>query len=262
VDENRGHTPRNARVVVVEDDDALEDLIMAWLAHHGLQTVPIRGSALPAAQRARPASGRRKSKGLTIDHVVDLPADLAGIGTRQRDLRSPTVVIVASDQLDDADRPELTTPVDVLRAGETSALGEWIDTFRLKSRNARRGHIRLGPLDIDAARQSAQIEGLDIRLTPTEFRLLTYLAENANRVVGHAELLRSVWSPGYEDDLHLLQQTVGSLRARIAQVTGEHLIESVYGSGYRMARSVEPPEDAVYELAAEPSRPPAVLKRR
>jgi DNA-binding response OmpR family regulator len=238
VDENLDRTRRNARVVVVEDDDALEDLIMAWLARHGLQTVPIRGGAAPTKKHSFAPSSRKALRGLKVDHVVDLPPDLAGIGTG--DSRSPTVLIVSSDDVDvrvgRTWRPD--EAIEVLRAGQSATLGEWVDTFRRRSPRSKRGHIRVGSVDIDPARHSVQINGHDIRLTPTELRLLAYLAENANRVVGHAELLSSVWSPGYEDDLHLLQETIRSLRARIAMATDEELIESVYGAGYRMAASI------------------------
>lgn len=235
MDENLGHTRRNARVVVVEDDDALEDLIMAWLARHGLQTVPIRGGT-PARQRFRRPLTRNTLHGLRVDHVVDLPPDLATVEPRVSRVGNPTVVIVSGDGIDPDDMSLTESSIEVLRASESSNLGEWVDAFRLKGRKPRQGHIRVGPVDIDPARRTVQINGQEIRLTPTEFRLFNYLAENANRVVGHAELLGSVWSPGYEDDLHLLQETIRSLRARIALATHDQIIESVYGAGYRMAR--------------------------
>ena len=217
---------------------------MAWLARHGLQTVPIRGGA-PARQRVRRPLPRNTLHGLKVDHVVDLPPDLAALEPRLRDSTNPTVFIVSGDGVDADENSPAETSVEILRASESSTLGEWVDAFRFKARKPRQGHIRLGPLDIDPARRSVRIDGQEIRLTPTEFRLLNYLAENANRVVGHAELLGSVWSPGYEDDLHLLQETIRSLRARIALATDEQLIESVYGAGYRMASYTGPDGGAV-----------------
>lgn len=96
--------------------------------------------------------------------------------------------------------------------------------------------IALGSLVIDSARRTVELRGVEVHLTPTEFRLLQYLTERPDRLVGHGELLGAVWGPGYEDDVHLLQVTMRSLRARLAAVSGEPLIETVYGTGYRMAR--------------------------
>jgi DNA-binding winged helix-turn-helix (wHTH) protein len=92
-------------------------------------------------------------------------------------------------------------------------------------------------LSIDRARRTAEVVGVEIHLTPTEFRLLCHLAEHPDRLVGHQELLRAVWGYGYDDDIHLLQVTMRGLRGRIAQVTDQTLIETAYGAGYRMDRA-------------------------
>jgi len=97
------------------------------------------------------------------------------------------------------------------------------------------GLVAFGPLEIDKARLEVRVEGTNVHLTPTEFRLLLHLAEHHDRVVGHRELLTTVWGGGYEDDIHLLQVTIRSLRARIALVTGRSIVETVYGAGYRLA---------------------------
>lgn len=102
--------------------------------------------------------------------------------------------------------------------------------------------IRVGTLEVDPARRSVHVDGVEVHLTPTEFRLLRHLAENPDRLVGHRELLVTVWGHGYETDIHLLQVTMRSLRARIALVTDQPITETVYGAGYRMAcpdRAVE-----------------------
>ena len=237
MDENLGRTRRSARVVVVEDDDALEELIFAWLARHGLQTVPVRGNTGPRQASAGPHSVRRTGRGITADHVVDLPPDLARhtLSTLD-DAGTPTVLIVTSPDMGAGENAAGEyASVEVMRTSEVLTLGEWVNAFRRKAGQTIPAHIRVGPLEIDGDRLTAYVLGSEMRLTPTEFRLLQYLAAHSDRVVGHAELLRSVWSPGYEDDIHLLQQTIRGLRARIAAVTDEQLIESVYGTGYRMA---------------------------
>jgi DNA-binding winged helix-turn-helix (wHTH) protein len=94
--------------------------------------------------------------------------------------------------------------------------------------------IEFGRLVLDLARRTVHVAGVQVHLTPTEFRLLRHFLEHPDRLIGHKELLGTVWGHGYEDDVHLLQVTMRSLRARIALVTDETLIETVYGAGYRM----------------------------
>jgi len=234
VKERLDYTPQRTRVVVLEDEDDLAGLVQLWLARHGLKTVPIRGggdSVEPGAARSVAARGIH-----LVDGVMEPPeADLTEPAT-------PTIVIVAEPGADGdgGDGPWL---VDANDAGRRYAdLEAWVDALQAALHSGERDHIRLGPLDISAARRSVRVRAADVHLTPTEFRLLCYLVEHADRVVGHSELLHSVWGPGYEDDIHLLQVTIRSLRARIELVTDRPLIESVYGIGYRMASC--PAEDA------------------
>jgi DNA-binding response OmpR family regulator len=94
--------------------------------------------------------------------------------------------------------------------------------------------IRCGRLLLDPIRHRVQVSGVEIHLTPTEFRLLQRLAERPDRVVSHNELLESVWGLGYEEETHLLQVTVRNLRSKIGAVIPEPVIGTVYGLGYRI----------------------------
>jgi hypothetical protein len=132
--------------------------------------------------------------------------------------------------LDDAARQNGRHPPTLAEASE-----RWIAERLSSSQPERSGLVVLGPLEIDTGRVEVRLDGMDIHLTPTEFRLLRHLAEHPDRVAGHRELLTAVWGRGYEDDVHLLQVTIRSLRARIALVTGRQIVDTVYGAGYRIA---------------------------
>lgn len=242
VDESLDRLARNARVVVIEDDDALEDFVMAWLASRGMQVVPIRGGTGPHSDEAIHSSSSRLTsslspvRGARVGQVVDLSANRGGhFEPRLRDTTSPTVVLVVNPDVNSDELRTSRSAADTIWGPESASVRELVEALLLKTHPLRQDHIRLGPLEIDAARRSVRILNSDIRLTPTEFRLLNYLAENEGRVVGHTELLSTVWNPGYADDIHLLQETIRSLRGRISLVTDKQLIESVYGAGYRLA---------------------------
>ena len=223
MNERLEYTPRRTRVVVLEDEDDLAGLIQLWLARHGLKTVPIDGDG---------------DAGLHTSSDSDLRAAIHAVGNGEADSETdspepatPSVVIVADPNGAGLNREPWL--VDVNR--RYLDLEAWVDALQAGNRSGERDHIRLGPLDISSARRSVRVRDADVHLTPTEFRLLCYLVEHADRVIGHSELLRSVWGVGYEEDIHLLQVTIRSLRARIELVTDRPLIESVYGVGYRMA---------------------------
>jgi two-component system OmpR family response regulator len=264
VDQDLDRIRRNSRVVVIEDDDALEALIMAWLASHGMQTVPIDGSSgldRPAGtgpSSVRAPLSRSHIRGAEPGRVVDVSgrhADL--VESRLRESTSPTVVLVVSPDVSADESASSESSDDTIRQEESASVREWVDALLLKTHPNGRDHLTLGPLEIDSARRSVRILSSDIRLTPTEFRLLSYLAENAGRVVGHTELLSAVWNPGYADDIHLLQETIRSLRGRISLVTDKPVIESVYGAGYRMAEwdPQSPPDGAEDPTSEDPPAP-------
>jgi two-component system KDP operon response regulator KdpE len=74
-------------------------------------------------------------------------------------------------------------------------------------------------------------------LTPTEFRLLSYLIENRGRLLTHRQILQAVWGPEYIDDLDSLRMFVRALRTKIdspSKGNGDHRhITTEYGVGYR-----------------------------
>ena len=94
-------------------------------------------------------------------------------------------------------------------------------------------HLRIGPLDIDAARHIAQVKGEPLTLTATEFKLLDLLARRRGRVQTRDRLLQDVW--GYENPIDT--RTVDTHMRRLREKLGPaaHYIETVRGVGYRFS---------------------------
>jgi two-component system KDP operon response regulator KdpE len=95
--------------------------------------------------------------------------------------------------------------------------------------------IRHRELVIDLDEHRARLRGIEVRLTPTEFRLLTYLVEHAGQLVTHRQVLAAVWGAGYAADVHLLRMTIRNLRLKLdSAAPGESYIATEYGLGYRL----------------------------
>ena len=95
--------------------------------------------------------------------------------------------------------------------------------------------LRNGALLVDLDEHRAFVGGDEIRLTPTEFRLLAYLVEHAGQLVTHRQVLGSVWGAGYGSDTHLLRMTIRNLRLKLeAAAPGSSYIGTEYGLGYRL----------------------------
>jgi two-component system KDP operon response regulator KdpE len=93
----------------------------------------------------------------------------------------------------------------------------------------------VGDLVVDVPRHRVSIAGTDVKLTPKEFDLLRMLAKNAGRIVTHRQILREVWGPTHEDDVHYLRVYIGHLRQKLGDdPVNPQFIESEPGVGYRL----------------------------
>ena len=75
--------------------------------------------------------------------------------------------------------------------------------------------IRAGKLTIDLGRHVASLDGFELKLTATEFKLLAYLASHADRVLTHQAILTHVWGFEEADHLEYLRVYIGQLRKKI-----------------------------------------------
>ena len=88
-------------------------------------------------------------------------------------------------------------------------------------------------LSVDFNRHQVIINGEQIELRPTEFRLLSQLIQNAGWVVPHDTLLAKVWGYGYEDETHYLRLYINYLRKKIEEDPAKpKYILTERGTGY------------------------------
>ena len=116
---------------------------------------------------------------------------------------------------------------------------ELLARIRVALRRAERQHVSpalivVGELRIDLARRQVTCGGVDVRLTPTEYTLLTVLATNAGRVLTHQWLLQHAWGAGYEDNVQNLHVFISQVRRKIEpEPARPRYILTEPGIGYR-----------------------------
>jgi DNA-binding response OmpR family regulator len=76
-------------------------------------------------------------------------------------------------------------------------------------------HLTIGEMTIDLAQHVVTVRGEEVQLTPIEYRLLAYMAQNAGRVLTQDLLLEHVWGAEYVGESHLLQVNVNRLRHKV-----------------------------------------------
>ena len=94
-----------------------------------------------------------------------------------------------------------------------------------------------GQLVIDARSHQVTCSGEVIPLTPTEYKLLLYLACNAGHVMSYDQILDNVWGPGYDDSPSSVKVYVRRLRQKIEQDPGNpRYLQTQWGIGYSLAK--------------------------
>jgi len=222
------------RVLIVEDEPEFAGLMQLWVERAGYET----------AVAANGTEALRRFYELHPDLVVldvALPGiDGWGILERLREFsRVPILLVTARSGEADKVRglklgaddyitkplsfPELIARIEsaLRRAGTPSA--------------ERPRALRHGELLVDLDDHRAYVKDTEVRLTPTEFRLLAFLLEHAGQLVKHRQILGAVWGAGYTADVHLLRMTIRNLRLKLDSVApGESYVATEYGLGYRL----------------------------
>ncbi len=91
-----------------------------------------------------------------------------------------------------------------------------------------------GPLRVDFAQRLVQVDGQEVKLTPTEYDLLKALIKNSGKIMTRQMLLSQVWGTGYGAESHYLHVYVGQLRRKIEPDPAHpRFILTISGVGYR-----------------------------
>ncbi|MGE3149103.1 MAG: winged helix-turn-helix domain-containing protein [Pseudorhodoplanes sp.] len=120
-------------------------------------------------------------------------------------------------------------------------VGELLARMRtaLRHRMQRKEEIpvlRIGDLEIDSLRHRATRGGEELKLTPKEFELLSFLARHAGKVLTHRQILTAIWGPAHVEDTQYLRVYIGQLRQKIeARADDPRIIVTEPGIGYRIA---------------------------
>lgn len=212
-----------------------------------------------------------ETEGHTVHEAATLQRGLIEAGTRRPDLVVLDLGLPDGDGVDlirDL-RTWSAMPIIVLsaRSAEASKIaaldagaddylvkpfgsGELMARVRAQLRRSQRASgaeaipvIQFGNITVDLARRTVERrtqsngegDGSEaLHLTPIEYKLLTYLASQPDRVITHAQLLKAVWGPGHAEDTHYVRVHMANLRKKVEDNASmpRHL-RTEAGIGYR-----------------------------
>ena len=221
------------RVLVVEDEPAIAELIAVNLRHNGFAPTVVFDGA--AAQREIDA---------VLPDVVLLDWMLPGesgvaLAKRWRaaERTKPVPIIMLTARIEESDK------VQGLDAGADDYVTKPFSTHELLARIRavlrRRApeivndQVQVGELVLDAATYRVSHQGRELKVGPTEFKLLHFLMKHPERVHTRGSLLDRVWG----DHVFIEERTVDVHVKRLRESLGEagKMIETVRGAGYRLS---------------------------
>jgi two-component system, OmpR family, KDP operon response regulator KdpE len=163
-----------------------------------------------------------------------------------RELRgwSQVPVIVLSARVGEEDKIEALDGGADDYLTKPFGIGELLARVRAASRHRREGgavaeaRFEFGDVKVDLSRRLVEKRGAQVRLTPTEYRLLTLLIANAGKVLTHRQILREVWGPSHSEDGHYVRVYMGHLRQKLEDDPAQpkHILTET-AVGYRLVQS-------------------------
>ena len=218
------------KVLVIDDELQIRRFLKVALEPHGY-------SLIEASSGSEGLVGATTHRPDLIILDLGLP-DIAGLEVlaRLREWNDKPIIIlsVRDDEasivaaLDGGADDYLTKPFSI---------GELLARMRLASRktpSASEPTVTVGDLIVDIAKRSVTKKGQEIKLTVTEFSLLSVLIRHCGKVLTHSQILKSIWGPNSAEHVQYIRVYIGHLRQKIEDDPSQpRYIVTEPGVGYR-----------------------------
>lgn len=225
------------RVLIVEDESAIAELVAVNLRHNGF--APIWAESGDAAQRELDAV---LPDVILLDWMLPGHSGVALARKWRADPRTKAVpILMLTARSDEPDKVAgLDAGADDYITKPFSAqelLARIRAVLRRRAPEQVTDSVTIGALVLDAATHRVSFNGQPLKMGPTEFKLLHYFMKHSERVHSRAQLLDKVWG----DHVFIEERTVDVhvKRLREALAGAGSMIETVRGAGYRLTAQAQ-----------------------
>jgi two-component system OmpR family response regulator len=225
------------KILVVDDEPNIRDLLASGLRFAGFSVLAVGNGndAVTAAEKGNPDL-------ILLD--VMLP-DMSGFSVtkklRSMNILAPVLFLTARDEIEDkitgltvGGDDYMTKPfsIDEIIARINAILR------RTKQASVEKSVIEVGEVRIDEDAHDVYVNDESVELSPTEYKLLRYLMENANRVLSKAQILDHVWEYDFNGEMGIVESYISYLRKKLDPLTTEPVLLTKRGHGY-MFKSIK-----------------------
>jgi two-component system OmpR family response regulator len=221
------------RILCIEDDEVTAREIASELTHAGFQ--------VEWAADGREGLVRALSEpfdAITLDRMLPNVDGLAIVtAMRAAGVDTPVMMISALSDVDERVRGLRAGGDDYLTkpfASEEMAARLEVLLRRRRSAATREGVLTTGDLEMDLITRQVRRGERELRLLPTEFKLLELLMRHAGQVLTRTMIFEAVWGYHFDPGTNLIDVHLGRLRRKVDAAGDPPLIHTVRGSGYAL----------------------------
>ncbi|MEX0317239.1 MAG: response regulator transcription factor [Ruegeria sp.] len=219
------------KILVVDDDPRLRELVSITLERAGFQVVTARDGQMALTHAAREAPAL-----VVLD--VGLP-EMDGLEVcRKLRVRSDVPILFLTARDDEIDRIlglELGADDYVTKPFSPRELVARIKAILKRARQPNgQSVLRHGPLEVDSAGHMVRVDGAALALTATEMSILRRLMQTPEMIVSRPQLIEAIYGAGSQVSDRTLDSHLRNLRRKLGEQGWASAIETVHGIGLRM----------------------------
>jgi DNA-binding response OmpR family regulator len=220
------------RVLVVEDEKRLAAGIKRGLEAEGFATdVALNGTDGLWMARENPYAA------IVLDIMLPgMNGYQVCAALREEEIWTPIMMLTAKDgEFDEAEALDTGADDYVTKPFSYVVLVARLRALIRRGAGERPAVLEAGDLGFDPGSKRAWRSGADVDLTAREMALLEFLLRRKGEVVSKTEILHQVWDYDFEGDPNIVEVYVRHLRNKLDRPFGRNALETVRGSGYRLA---------------------------
>ena len=237
-------TPAGKRVLLVEDDDDIADLLDLHLSDEG-HRVEVVGNGDEGLERALD-----EEYDLIVLDIMLPGTDGFDICRRLRQEKCPTPILMVTAKTEEVDKvlglelgadDYITKPFSIREVlARVKALFRRVEVDQEAQQDDTASPIELGGLVVEPEKRKVLVGGEPVDLTSKEFELLLLFAQNPGGAYSRDELLDGVWGYQYSGYSHTVNTHINRLRNKIEPNPSDpRYVKTVWGMGYRFAEPEE-----------------------
>ena len=222
------------KILIVEDEEPIREMIVFHLSRAGYKTL----EAYNCKEARRLLADDRPDLALIDWMLPDMSGlELTRMLKRDKDYDDLAIIMLTA-------RAQERDKISGLEGGADDYITkpfsprELIARIQAVLRRAGKSNeeiLRSGLLEVDAAGHRVRANGAEIKLGPTEYRLLHFLMSHPDRVYSRSQLLDRVWGANVYVEERTVDVHVRRLRKALADAGADDYIQTVRGAGYRFS---------------------------